>query len=313
MIKFRREKRTLWVVNAILAVCLLFMGCLIMFRGLGPLDEEPLLQSGELPVAYFKEERISNSEWEQELKRKYGQEVLLHMLNRKAVLEEGNALDIHISPDEVMRQLKKDMVGYDSEKAYYDEMETQLGLSPEDVATEMNYRLTLERIAISGIRISDEAIDSYLEENRDQFEASKQFQLSVIKVASEEKAQDVLDQLEQGASFTEMVKEHSIDVSSRDQDGMIGAVEWNDPFLPKEMLDAAASLQINDISGPFQWDEDYVVIQLTDIIIEEKEDMQQIRESIRKLLALNEAMPLTELEKLLRDKYDVRIVALSGL
>ncbi|OAB33583.1 hypothetical protein PMSD_15290 [Paenibacillus macquariensis subsp. defensor] len=289
------------------------MGCLIMFRGLGPVDEESKLPDGELPVAYFKKEPISNSEWEQELKRKYGQEVLLRMLNRKAVFEEAKVRDIHISPDEVNRQLKKDMMGYDSVKAYYDEMETQLGLSPEDVAEEMSYRLTLEQIAIGDIHISDEDIDNYREENEDQFEARKQFQLSVIKVASQEEAEDVLDQLEKGADFTEMVKEHSIDVSSRDQEGKIAPVESDDPFLPKEMLDAAALLQINDISGPFQWDKDYVVIQLTDIIIEEQEDTQHIRESIRKRLALNEAMPLTELEKLLRDKYDVRIVAFNGL
>ncbi|SIR60211.1 foldase protein PrsA [Paenibacillus macquariensis] len=313
MTRIKREKRTLWVVNIILTMGFLFMGCLIMFRGLGPVDEESKLPDGELSVAYFKKEPISNSEWEQELKRKYGQEVLLHMLNRKAVFEEANVRDIHITSDEVNRQLKKDMMGYDSVKSYYDEMETQLGLSPEDVAEEMSYRLTLEQIATADIHISDEDIDNYREENEDQFEARKQFQLSVIKVASQGEAEDVLDQLEKGANFTEMVKEHSIDVSSRDQEGKIAPVESDDPFLPKEMLDAVALLQINDISGPFQWDKDYVVIQLMDIIIEEQEDTQHIRESIRKRLALNEAMPLTELEKLLRDKYEVRIVAFNGL
>ena len=59
--------------------------------------------------------------------------------------------------------------------------------------------------------------------------------------------------------------------------------------------------------------EDYVVIQLTGILIEEQEDTEHIRESIRKRLALNEAMPLTDLEKLLRDKYKVRIVSINGL
>jgi len=313
MMKIKREKRTLWVVNISLVMGLLFMGCLIIFRGLGPVGEEHKLPTGEFSVAYFKKEPISNSEWEQELKRKYGQEVLLHMLNRKAVFEEANVRDIHITPDEVTKQLKKDMMGYDSEKAYYDEMETQLGLSPEDVAEEMSYRLTLEQIAIADILVTDEDIDNYREENGDQFEERKQFQLSVIKIASQEEAEDVLDQLEKGADFTEMVKEHSTDVSSRDQEGKIAPVESNDPFLPKEMLDAAGLLQINDISGPFQWDDDYVVIQLTGIIIEEQEDTQHIRESIRKRLALNEAMPLTDLEKLLRDKYKVRIVAVNGL
>lgn len=313
MMKIRRENRTLWIVNIILVISLVSIGCLILFRGLGPMEQEHASEAGGIPVAYFNKKPISDSEWEQELKRKYGQEVLLHILNRKSVFEEAEAQDIHITSDDVTSELKTDMMGYDSEEAYYHEMETQLGLTPEDVTAEMNYKLTLEKIAILGIHITDQEIDSYLAENRDQFEPSKKYQLSVVKLASQAEAEDIMDQLEQGANFAEMAKEHSIDISSRDKGGRIGAVESNDPFLPKKMLEAAASLQQNEIAGPFQWDDDYVVIQLTDVFEEEQEDSENIRESIRKLLALNEAMPLSELEKNLREKYDVRIVTRTGL
>jgi len=85
-------------------------------------------------------------------------------------------------------------------------------------------------------------------------------------------------------------------------------VEWNDPFLPQEMLSAADSLQINDIAGPFKWDDDYVIIQLADIIVEKQEEIGWIRESIRKQLALNEAIPLMQLEDNLRDKYEARMM-----
>jgi foldase protein PrsA len=308
MMKIKRTERTLWAVNVILVISVLSMCCLIMFRGLKPLGSASSTEGGRNTVAYFKQESISESEWVQELKRKHGQEVLIHILNRKAVYEEAKTLDIHISADEVESELKRVMMGYDSEDAYYHEMETQLGLSPEDVATEMNYRLTLEQIAISGISITDKEIDRYYEENSDQFEVRKQFQLSVIKVASQMEAEDILDQLEDGADFRQMVKEYSIDVSSRDKGGRIGAVEWNDPFLPQEMLSAADSLQINDIAGPFKWDDNYVIIQLADIIVEEQEEMHLIRESIRKQLALNEAIPLMQLEDNLRDKYEARMM-----
>lgn len=313
MMKIRRRERTLWIANAVLVIMLLSTICLILLRGLGPVDQNHSSEVGDIAVAYFNNEPILNGEWEQELKQKYGQEVLIHLLNRKAVFEEAEKLSIHISSEEVTTQVKKDMRGYDSEEAYYHEMETQLGLSPKDVESEMKYKLTLEQIAISGIDISEEQIDSYFEENKDQFEPRKQFQLSVIKVSSQGEAEDVLNQLEQGSDFTELASEYSTDESSRNKGGRIGAVESDDPFLPQEMLDAVDALQTNDIAGPFRWDEDYVVIQLTDIMEGEQEDTATIRKSIHKLLALNEAAPLTELEKILRDKYDVRIVATSGL
>ncbi|WP_438348289.1 peptidylprolyl isomerase [Paenibacillus sp. FA6] len=306
MMKIKRKERVLLAVNVILVISVLFMGCLILFRGLKP--STPSMEGTRNTVAFFKQESISESEWVKELKRMHGQEVLLHMLNRKAVYEEAKERGIHISSDEVARKLKRDMKGYDSEEAYYHEMETQLGLLPQDVETEMNYRLTLEQIAISDIIITDEQIDRYLVENEDQFEARKQFQLSVIKVTSRMKSEDILNQLDAGADFTQMVSEHSIDLSSRDKGGRIGAVEWNDPFLPQEMLSAADSLQIDDIAGPFKWDDEYVIIQLTDIIVEEQEDMRLIRESIRKQLALNDAIPLIQLEDNLREKYEARML-----
>ncbi|WP_157756245.1 peptidyl-prolyl cis-trans isomerase [Paenibacillus crassostreae] len=284
------------------------MGGMILFRGLKPLNPPLLTEEGRKIVAYFQDEQISESEWVQELKRKHGQEILVHILNRKAVYEEASSLSIDISPEEVASELKRDMIGYDSEEAYYYEMETQLGLSPEDVATEMHYRLTLQEIAISEIDITEAEIDNYFEENKDQFEARKQFQLSIIKVASQASAEDILDQLEDGADFTQMAKEYSTDVTSRDKGGRIGAVEWNDPFLPQKMLSAADSLKINDIAGPFEWDHDYVIIQLTDIVVEEQEDIRDIHMTIRKQLALNESIPLTQLENNLRDKYEARLM-----
>ena len=306
MMRIKRKERVLLAVNVILVVGVLFMGCLILFRGLKPLTLST--EGARNAVAFFKEESITESEWVKELKRVHGQEVLLHMLNRRAVYEEAKELGIHISNDEVARRLKRDMKGYDSEEAYYHEMETQLGLTPQDVEAEMNYRLTLEKIAISNIVITDEQIDRYFVENEDQFQARKQFQLSVIKVSKRMKAEDLLNQLDEGADFEQMAKEHSVDLSSRDKGGRIGAVEWNDPFLPQEMMSAADSLQIGDIAGPFKWDDEYVIIQLTDIIVEEQEDMRLIRESIRKQLALNEAIPLIQLEDSLREKYEARIL-----
>ncbi|MHA0857634.1 peptidyl-prolyl cis-trans isomerase [Paenibacillus sp. CMAA1364] len=300
--------RERWLLGVIvmLGISVLIMGSLIVIRGLHKTDTSQRRTNDA--VALFKQESISEQEWLVELKRKHGYDVLVHMLNRKAVYEEAKALDIDISSDEVLRKLKKDIMGYDSEESYYHEMETQLSLSPEDVMMEMRYRLTLERIAISDIVITDEEIEQYYEENKDQFEARKQFQLAVIKVTSQKDADEILNELDQGADFNEMASQFSIDASSRDIGGRIGAVESNDPFLPQEMLSAAGTMNMNDIAGPFQWDDDYVIIQLIDTIVEEQEEIEFIRQSIAKQLALNKAMPLTQLEDILREKYQARML-----
>ncbi|MGF7049722.1 foldase protein PrsA [Paenibacillus sp. DS2015] len=309
MMRTIREGKTLWAVNVILVLSVLLMGGLILFRGLGPVPADQTSSEEEEPVASVNGEFITEEEWSQELKRRYGQDLLLHMLNRMVVFEEAKARHISTTPEEVAQELLRNIQGYDSEEAYYQQMMTELGLTRQDIELETAYRLVLEKIATSGIDISDQDIDQYLAQNSDQYAVMKQMKLSLIKVNSSEEAEKIMDELEKGSDFSQMARERSLDMESRSQGGKLGVVEEGDPFLPKELMDTASTLEIGDIAGPFLWEGGYAVIQLTDIMMEEKEDPRYVRESIRKQLALNEATPLSQLEQELRHKYQAHIMS----
>lgn len=303
-----REGKALWAVNVVLVLSVLIMGSLILLRGLGPAQQTSPEEEDSEPVASVNGEFITEMEWSQELKRRYGQDLLLHMLNRKVVFAEAKARHISTTSEEIAQELKSNIQGYDSEEAYYQQMKTELGLTRQDIALETAYRLVLEKIATAGIDISDQDIDQYLAQNSDQYATTKRMKLSLIKVNSSQEAENVMDELEKGADFSQMARERSLDMNSRSQGGRLGVVEEGDPFLPKELMDSASSLKIGDIAGPFQWEDGYAVIQLTDIVMEEQENLQYVRESIRKQLALNEATPLAQLEEELRYKYQVHIM-----
>ncbi|HEY2492367.1 MAG TPA: peptidylprolyl isomerase [Paenibacillus sp.] len=308
MMKSTREGKALWAVNVVLVLIVLFMGSLILLRGLGPAYQTSSKEEESKPVASVNGEFITEEEWSQELKRRYGQDLLLHILNRKVVFEEAKLRHISITTEEIAQELNSSIQGYDSEEAYYQQMKTELGLTRQDIELETAYRLVLEKIATSGINISDQDIDQYLVQSGDQYAATKQMKLSLIKVNSSQEAENVMGELEKGADFSQMARERSLDLNSRNQGGKLGVVEEGDPFLPKELMDTASTLEIGDIAGPFQWEDGYAVIQLTDIVMEEKKDPQYVREFIRKQLALNEAVPLSQLEEELRHKHQAQIM-----
>jgi parvulin-like peptidyl-prolyl isomerase len=81
-----------------------------------------------------------------------------------------------------------------------------------------------------------------------------------ILVESEEEAQDVIDQLEEGADFAELAEEVSIDTGSAAQGGDLGWFGRDQMVAPFE--EAAFSLEIGEISEPVESDFGWHVIQV---------------------------------------------------
>ncbi|MDR0270159.1 peptidyl-prolyl cis-trans isomerase [Paenibacillus sp.] len=307
-----RQERALWAAVIILAAGVLFMGSLVVIRGLEPaaaVHESEEEQGSHEAVASFDGQIITEDEWVKELKRTHGHEMLVQMLNQKAVDAESKVLQIRITPEEFTEKVKADAAGYGSENAYYQAMSAQLGLSHEDVRAEAIYQLTLEKIAIAMVLISDEEVDRYIKQHKDEFEPKKKYELAWIKLKNRKEANNTLDRLGQGEDFGKLAEELSLDEYTRMEGGKLGVVEEDDPFVPGALLDAAKELEAGDIAGPIQLKDDgYAVMQVIDIERPEQPGMDKIHASVRKHLALNEAIPLTQLEAGLREKYGAKLI-----
>lgn len=229
------------------------------------------------------------------------------MLNHIVVDKEAKALGVAVTDVEIEQELKRSMTGYGSEEQYYAQMQSELGLSRQEVREEAVYRLTLQAVATAGITITDAEIDNYLEENSERFTPRKEMQLSIIKVATYSEAERVMDRLEQGEDFAALAKELSIDEESRGRGGSIGTVEEEDPFWPEDLLKTAAQLDEGDIAGPLQTGDDYAIIRLEKMIDPKSQDQTEIREQVRRELAPEQAAPLQQVESDLRAKYDTAI------
>lgn len=304
-----RQEKGLWVTVIVLTAVVLFMGSWMLFSGVLFRDAKKEPEVDSPVVASVQDRAITEEEWTNELKKKYGSEVLMAMINREVVELEAQAAGIKVSPEEVDRELNRIGQGYGSKERFLQEMQEQLGLTEVMLRAETEYKLTLEKIATVGIRIDEAEIDSYLKEHPDQFRPQKQLDLSFIKVASETEAEKVMDRLENGGDFATLAKEVSIDEYTRDYGGRIGLVEEDDPFQPDALMETAKALSKGDIAGPIRLEDGYAVVFVRDIIMPETLDEHVVREAVRKQLALEQAESLSELERKLRDKYAARMVA----
>ncbi|MFC9712584.1 peptidyl-prolyl cis-trans isomerase [Paenibacillus sp. NPDC056933] len=309
-----KQEKGLWTAVIVLTLGVLVMGTLMVVHGLRTgRDEADSTQDANQEegstVATINGEVITDKEWTEALKKRYGSELLLQMLNRKAVYAEAIDHNLTVSPKEIAKELAAAMDGYDSEKAYFDEMQSQLGLSRQDLELEAGYRLLLEKIATIGIQIKDADIEHYWNEHHEDYVSPEKYDLSIIVLKEEEQAESVLDALDKGADFEETARNESTDSYSRDSGGRLGWIEQNDPFQPKGILKLAAQLEIGDIAGPVQVEEGYAIIKLNDKQERQVQSAEEAREEIRMQLALSQADPLSQVEEWLRNKYEAVIIA----
>lgn len=305
-----KQEKGLWVTVVVLSVGVIFMGAFIL-RGMNDsiIDTGSDASDVEEPVASIAGQMISEKQWVDALKSRYGNKVLMEMLNRQAVLAEAKLQGLTVTESQVDQELQSSMEGYSSEQAFYDEMWNQFGMSSEDLRAEATYQVLLEEIATKDITVSEEAVQEYYDEHEADYKPIRLFDLSMIQVDDLDSANHVLERIEEGESFGEVAEDESTDEYSRESKGRLGLIEENDPFQPEELMTLAEEIEIGDVAGPVQVDEHYIIIRLNDI--EEKHGMtyDEAMEDIRMMLAINESIPLSELEKQLRSKYgaDIRV------
>ncbi|MDT0126273.1 peptidyl-prolyl cis-trans isomerase [Paenibacillus sp. RRE4] len=309
-----RQEKGLWTAVVILTLGVLVMGTFMAMQVLhqGKEDAEtPHDGSKEegSTVATINGEVITDKAWTDALKRRYGSEILLQMLNRKAVYAEALQRNLVVTPKEIAREMAGAMDGYDSEKSYYDAMKSQLGLSKQDLELEAGYRLLLEKIATAGIQVKDDDIQKYWVEHREDYITPEKYDLSIIVVKEKSDSEAMLTELRNGKDFEEMARSESEDSYSRDAGGKLGWIDQNDPFQPKSILQQAANMSIGDIAGPVKVEDGYAIIRLNDKVERQEQSAKEVHEEIRMELALSQADPLPQVEQMLRDKYEAVIIS----
>lgn len=307
-------KKGLWSIIGGLCLCttiLLFMLLVQLFSDKGNLNAAGIGErtDSNKVIARIGDREITLNELYEDLARSYGTEVLNRMIDNHAVRLEAELLGISVTTAEIEGELRRMSVGYNDMNEYFQAMKEQLGLSKEDLYADAEYNLLLEKITTKDIEITDKQIDDYMRLHKDEFKARKEFHIQQIILATEDHANKALNELKKGIDFAVLVRDRSIDDASASSGGDLGWVEDNDPFVPSEILRAAALLQVGKISGVIELSNgNYAIIKLLDQKTEEQESEEVVRERVRKQLALQKALPVKEVVQQLRKKHGAIII-----
>jgi len=307
------------VLLALSWVLLCMAGCSMGKAESSPTDAAPsdTSPSGGLdglnePVAVVGGTPISRQQLIDQLLVSYGGQTLRTLMLRIAVDREAEEKGIEVTEDDIATELRRMSQGYDSEEQFYASMLEQLGMGREEVRRDVVYRLKLEQLAILPVTVSDEEIDFYLEEHKDEFGPRTELRISHIVLPSGDVAEEALGKLKNGEEFSALALEYSTDDFTADSGGDLGWVSTGDPFVAPDVLSTAESLDVGQSAGPIETENGFELIQLTGRNVVQAVDSDEARKQAHRELALQKSVSMSDLEEQLLVKYEARILQ-SGL
>ncbi|MGG0123277.1 peptidylprolyl isomerase PrsA [Bacillus paranthracis] len=213
-------------------------------------------------VATATDSTITKSDFEKQLKDRYGKDMLYEMMAQDVITKKYK-----VSDDDVDKELQK------AKNQYGDQFKNVLknnGLKDEaDFKNQIKFKLAM-----------NEAIKKSITEKDVKDHYKPEIKASHILVSDENEAKEIKKKLDAGASFEELAKQESQDLLSKEKGGDLGY--FNSGRMAPEFETAAYKLKVGQISNPVISPNGYHIIKLTDK--KELKPYDEVKDSIRKNL-----------------------------
>lgn len=153
----------------------------------------------------------------------------------------------------------------------------QYGITEEQLQDELRSHLLLAELAMSEIEVTAEEVSAWFENNRERYDQPETVTVSHILVETQEEAEALLAELNNGADFAVLAMEHSLDPGTAANGGWLGPVPRGYTVEPFENM--AFSLDINEmgiIESQFGWH----IILVSDRTEEKAADLEEIFDKV---------------------------------
>lgn len=174
--------------------------------------------------------------------------------------------------------------------------------------------LSLKKEVDDKVKVSEEEVRAFYDENKDKFTVGTQIKASHILVKTEEEAQKVRERIQKGEKFEAVAKEVSIDKGSAEKGGDLGY--FGRGRMVPEFERAALSLKTGEISEPVKTRFGYHIIKQTDVKMGDPASYEQSKEAIqRELINQKRKKYFDELIDKLKAESDIKTntEVLSGI
>jgi len=161
---------------------------------------------------------------------------------------------------------------------------------------------------ISDISISDAEAEEYYNNNKSQYQVKEQKKVSHILFDDQAKAEEILTEINNGADFAEMAKEHSTGPTA-ENGGDLGFVTADEQGLDKTFRDAAMQLEVGEVtSESVETQFGYHIIKVTDQKEASTKEFADVKDDIKsQLSSQKENQAWSDFVQRLREEAEINI------
>ncbi|MGJ7923190.1 peptidyl-prolyl cis-trans isomerase [Neobacillus sp. LXY-4] len=236
-------------------------------------------------VATIGDDSISRQEWLNEMEAIYGESTLKDLIDQKVIEQMAKKYDIKVNDKEIDRELRMLKTSAYSQGQYQNE---------EKLKQQIKFSLLLEELLTKDAVISNKEIEKYYQQNKGLFTIPTSYHLSQIIVDTKKEAEQTIDELKQGSSFSVLAMERSIDEFSANQGGDIGFVNEEEESVSPEVLMQIKQLKKDGWTKPIKVADGYAIFLLHERVPEKKYSYKDVKNQIRRQLALEQMdIPVT--------------------
>ncbi|MBC7088298.1 MAG: peptidylprolyl isomerase [Tissierellales bacterium] len=232
-------------------------------------------------VAKVNDVNITKDELYDYLVSQNGENALNELILQKIIELELKENNIEVTQDQIDAEYQKAVDSYGSE-AVMEQALAYYGFTKDEFRKNIKMNLSIEALIEPSITITDEEIESYFNENKEDFNKPSQIKASHILVDSLDEANEILSKLNSGESFEDLAKEYSIDTVSAANGGDLGY--FGEGEMVEEFYNAAILLNVNEISEPVKSDYGYHIIKVTDKVEAKEAILEDSKEEIKDIL-----------------------------
>lgn len=233
-----------------------------------------------------------------------GAEALEGMISDEIIRQEAEKADITVAKDEIDAEMAVYEENYGGAEGLASAIETS-GMTMEDLENEMETYLKIEKLIGPDIEITDEAIQTYFEENKAALGQSAEVEASHILTETKEQAEEVAKKLADGGDFAKLAAEYSIDTATAENGGELGS--FGEGEMAAEFEKAAFAMKPDEISEPVETEFGFHVIKVTGKTEAAEATLEGSKEKIKEILfdeALNSEYAAWLAEK--QESYDIK-------
>jgi foldase protein PrsA len=213
-------------------------------------------------------------------------QVMRFLIQAEWVTQEAEKRNVEVKPAELRKTLEdQKKQAFPTDKAYKTYLKSS-GMTEDDILfrvklNELQTKLTQD-VTEDAKKVSDADVQEYYEKNQKRFAQPERRDLLIVLTKTEAKAEAAKQALDAGEPWKQVVKQYSIDETTKAQGGKLAAVAKGQQ--DKALEDAVFAASKGEVEGPVKTQFGWYVFEVEKITPASQQSLEQSRDTIKNLL-----------------------------